>query len=137
MDTVGSLDELLDLVAEREATYLRYSPGPEQDAEHTSRDYEADVDLPGLPVTPLTPPAWWSRAPEDWVARRVCKYLDLADADPTRRPWVLSGRVIDSGPDHEPLLVDIEPIAWLSDAVVEQAQRIYRERFEVGRATPA
>jgi hypothetical protein len=133
METVEQLAELVELVGGHGDIYLRYSHGPERDAAQSSRDYEADVELPGLPVTPLMPPDWWPRPAQDWIARRVCKYLDLADADPSRRPWLLTGKPVADGPDHEPLLVDVEPIAWLADRVVEQARQIYHDRFEVGR----
>lgn len=51
----------------------------------------------------------------DWVARRVCQYLrELVEG---ARPWVLTGRVIDFGPDNEPLLDEVRPIAWLSGSL--------------------
>ena len=135
MHVIDSLDELTDLACGSAPMYLRYSLGPEEDAATTSRDYEADVDLPGLPSTLLTPEQWWPRDPADWVARRVCKYLYLAAGDERRRAWVLTGAVAGYGPDHEPLLTAVEPVAWLSDRVVEEARHRYHERFNVGRTS--
>jgi len=135
MDTIDDLDELADVVSRAVRVYLRYSLGPDGDMAHPSRDYEADVDLPGLPCTLLTPEAWWPRDPVDWIARRVCKYLHLAQDDPRRRAWILRGEVAGYGPDHEPLLSDIEPIGWLGDRLVEQARERYHERFDVGRTS--
>lgn len=135
METIDDLDELDDLVSRAGKLYLRYSLGPEEDMAHPSRDYEADVDLPGLPCTLLTPEEWWPREPIDWVARRVCKYLHLAQDDPRRRPWIMRGEVAGYGPDHEPLLSDIEPIGWLGDRLVEQARQRYHDRFDVGRTS--
>lgn len=112
MRIIDDLDELADVVAREPAVFVRYSCGPRRDALHASRDYEAGVDLPGLSVTPLTPEPWWTRPAVDWIARRVCKYMDQADGAPDRRPWVLTGEVVGNGPDHEPLVVDVEPIAW-------------------------
>ncbi|MCU1659098.1 MAG: Uncharacterized protein JWO57_3754 [Pseudonocardiales bacterium] len=133
MRTIEDLDELTELATTGPAVFVRYSVGPDADAEGPSWDYEAGVQLPGLPVSVLRPESWWTRPAVDWVARRVCKYLDLARKAPDRRPWVLAGRVVGNGPDHEPLVQDVEPIAWLAPAAVEQAQKIYHERFDVGR----
>jgi hypothetical protein len=113
--------------------YLRYSRGPEADAQRASRDYESGLELPGLSAVPLSPPAWWSRPVADWLARQVCKYVQLADSDPGRCAWVLTGRKVGLGPDQEPLLADPLPLALLSDAVLEQARRHYHDRFDVGR----
>lgn len=133
METIGSLRELIDLVHRRPGLFIRYSEGPEADRDSPSTDYEADVDLPGWSVTPIDPEPWWTRPAIDWVARRVCKYADLADKDPDRRPWLLTGRVAGRGPDHEPLLADIEPVAWLSRATLDEALDHYRRVFHVGR----
>ena len=114
---------------------LRYSRGPDEDMSTGSRDYEADVEMPGLSATPLRPEQWWSRPAEDWVARRVCKYLALADGRPDGRPWVLTGEIVGYGPDHEPLLGDVRPLAWIGSRAVAQARQRYRERFNVGRTS--
>jgi hypothetical protein len=133
MRTIDDLDELADVVAREPAVFVRYSSGPEKDAHRASRDYEAGVDLPGLSVTPLTPEPWWTRPAIDWIARRVCKYMDLADGAPDRRPWVLTGEIVGNGPDHEPLVVDVEPIAWIGESALDQARRLYEDRFDRGR----
>lgn len=137
VETIDDLDELTDLVSGDTRIYIRYSGGPDSDAEHDSMDYEAGVTLPGLPVTNLWPEPWWPREPIDWIARRVCKYLDLAENAPDRRPWVLTGKVAGYGPDHEPLVTDVEPIAWIGERAVKQAHERYLQRFEVGRDSTA
>jgi hypothetical protein len=63
----------------------------------------------------------------------VCKYAELAKNDPDRRPWILTGRVIANGPDHEPLVVDVEPIGWVGSSAVAEATQMYHQRFDVGR----
>jgi hypothetical protein len=103
VETIDDLDELTDLVGGDTRIYIRYSGGPERDAEHDS------------------------------IARRVCKYLDLAENAPDRRPWVLTGTVAGYGPDHEPLVTDVEAIAWIGERAVEQAHERYVRRFNVGR----
>jgi Family of unknown function (DUF6098) len=132
--TIEDFDELADLVQRHRGLFVRHSHGPQADASGPSRDYESGLDLPGWSVTDLDPEPWWTRPVADWVARRVCKYLELSEAG-DQRPWVLTGRVVGRGPDHEPLVVDIEPIAWIAPQVVEQAKERYHGRFDVGRTS--
>lgn len=135
LPVAGSFAALVDLVAAHERVFVRYSHGPAKDGER-SKDYEADVELPGLAVTNLTPEPWWPRPWADWIARRVCKYADLGDEQSGRRPWALTGRVVGNGPDHEPLVTDVRGLCWIGPAALRQAERHYREHFDVGRATP-
>ena len=135
MRVIDELDELTELVTGADQLYLRYSAGPERDAEHPSRDHEAGVDLPGLPVTTVRPEPWWPRPPADWVARRVCKYLDLAETADDRFAWLLRGKVAGEGPDHEPLITEPDPVARLGDRLIEQARGRYHARFDVGRTS--
>jgi Family of unknown function (DUF6098) len=132
---IETLDELTELIEGNPNVYLRYSEGPEQDTgEAGSRDYEADVVMPGLSVTPIVPEPWWPRPAADWVARRIRQYAELGD-QAGRYAWILTGNVVGRGPDHEPLVEDIEPIARLSGDVLQQAARRYREKFDVGKAS--
>jgi hypothetical protein len=48
---------------------------------------------------------------------------------------VLTGRVVDFGPDNEPLLTDIQPIAWLSEELLAAAQAHYEDQLDAGQAT--
>ncbi|MCM6778120.1 DUF6098 family protein [Nocardia sp. CDC159] len=132
LPVVETLDELTEVVTEQ-PLYLRYSHGPEADAEAgPSRDYEAEVDLPGLSVTTLGPEPWWPRPARDWVARRLCKYAELA-VERGRFGWLLAGREVGHGPDHEPIVTDVQPVARIADRVIDEAQRVYHDRFQVGR----
>lgn len=129
VETIGTFDDVVALAREYAPLYVRFSEGPAHDAQETSIDYEADVSLPGLAVSSLTPEPWWTRPDEDWVARRLCKYLDLQETDSDRRPWLLTGVVVGNGTDHEPLIGAVEPMGWVGPQAIEEAQRIYRERF--------
>jgi Family of unknown function (DUF6098) len=130
---LGSLADVVDVVRAHGTIYLRYSEGPDEDLpSRCSRDYEADVDLPGLSVTVASPEPWWQRPVEDWVARRLCKYAELGTAN-GRFPWLLTGRVVGNGPDHEPLVDHVRPVARVSEEAVQQAVRLYRERFRAGQ----
>jgi hypothetical protein len=130
---VASLADVVEAVRAHGTLFLRYSGGPEEDlSTGCSRDYEADVDLPGLSVTVVSPEPWWPRPVEEWVARRLCKYAELGNAE-GRFPWLLTGRVVGNGPDHEPLVDRVRPIARVTDAAVHEAVHLYRARFEAGR----
>lgn len=41
---------------------------------------------------------------------------------------------IDVGPDNEPLLVDVRPIAWLCAELVAEARDHHRHRMRAGRS---
>jgi hypothetical protein len=132
LEVITTLEQLADLVAGDSPMYLRYFQGPgrgccegSQPRLRGRRDIAWTVghhDRPGTMVP---------RAVEEWVARRICKYGELAEED-DRYAWLLKGIIVGRGPDHEPLLTDIRPLARLSRAVLEQATLLYHERFEVG-----
>jgi hypothetical protein len=126
-----TLEDIAPYVADD--VYLRFSRGPVDDRDRTSRDYESGLELPGLSAIPLAPAPWWDRPWEDWVARQVCKYLHLeTEADDDRYGWLLRGRIVSRGPDSEPLIEAPVPLARLSDGFLEAARTRYGQRFEVG-----
>jgi hypothetical protein len=131
--TVEDFDELVKLVQELPDLYVRYSKGPSHDGPNgTSRDYESGVDMPGLSVTTIVPEPWWPKDPADWVARRLCKYEELGTEE-ERFPWLLTGQIVGYGPDHEPLVCEVTPIARVGEKALERARRLYEERFEVAQ----
>lgn len=134
MPTLERLEELAGLLESGIALYLRYSPGPVADTTNLSTDHESGLVMPGLSANPLRVPRWWTLPPEDWLARRICQYL--REIHQGSRPWVLTGKVVDFGPDNEPLLDEVEPIAWLSAGLVRNAHERYHQRLDAGRATP-
>lgn len=133
MFTVYTLAELAELLATEKPLYVRYSPGPEADAEQPSTDHESGLRLPGIAANSLTPPRWWTLPAQDWLARRVCQYV--REVHEGARPWVLTGREVDFGPDNEPLLDDFRPIAWLAPALLREARERYESNLDAGRAT--
>ncbi|WP_285490332.1 DUF6098 family protein [Amycolatopsis taiwanensis] len=133
LPTLHRLADLAELIVPCSTVYVRYSPGPDEDAEHPSTDHESGLQLPGLSANSLKPPGWWTLPVEDWLARRICQYL--REREEGARPWVLTGKEADFGPDNEPLLVDIEPIAWLSGDLIEEASERYQQRLDAGRST--
>jgi hypothetical protein len=48
-------------------------------------------------------------------------YAHLSDDQPDHIAWVLTGRIAERGPDNEPLLVDVQPIARLQASVLREA----------------
>src|SRR3712207_5612479 len=127
------LEQLEDLVTENPDLHVRYSEGFETDAGSGSMDSESGLELPGLSVNPLTPEAWWTRPVRDWLARQLCQYKHLAEQNPDRHAWVLRGKPVARGPDCEPLLADVEQVDVLSDALLDEAEQVYHERFARGR----
>jgi Family of unknown function (DUF6098) len=119
---VESVESLVDLVEQSpEPLYVRFSSGLDRDG---SIDHESGLPLPGVSVNPLRPPAWWQGPPvADWVTRQVRAYQHLMERDDDRRCWIVTGTVVDRGPDNEPLLADVRAVGVLADALVEACGR--------------
>jgi hypothetical protein len=135
MRTVPSLERLEDLVAWARSDrplFVRYSKGPADDLGAKSVDYESGLELPGLSVNPLQPEPWWARPLEQWIARQLCAYAHLGEGS-EKLPWILTGEIVGRGPDNEPLIGPFEPLGYLSDALVAEAQRVYDSAFDVKR----
>jgi len=95
-------------------------------------DHESGLVMPGLSVNPLDAPGW--------VA------VDGGQGGPPRVPVPAGdqggapghgadGEVIDFGPDNEPLLVEVQPNAWLSEAAVRGVRQRYDERLRIRQLT--
>ncbi|WP_228479834.1 DUF6098 family protein [Microbacterium abyssi] len=128
-----TLRDVVGLVEQIEPLYVRYSEGPDHDAGGRSLDLESRLELPGLSVNPMTPESWWARPVEDWVARQLCQYQHLADKNPRRFAWLLTGAIAGRGPDCEPLLVDTMAIASVSQRALDEASERYHRAFDAGR----
>ncbi|MGJ5832506.1 DUF6098 family protein [Streptomyces ossamyceticus] len=125
LPVLRTLEELADLVRHTSGLHVRWSHGPDADrALVTSRDGLTGVRLPGLSANPLDLEPWWEDRPvELWVARRLYDYSHLPrEKGPGVRPWILRGRVEGRGPDNEPLLGDIDPIGWIDEALIKEAE---------------
>ncbi|WP_410596992.1 DUF6098 family protein [Amycolatopsis sp. lyj-23] len=134
LPTVRDLTELTRLfeAGRDEELYVRWSRGPEVDLADsgTSRDGLTGIALPGLSANSLRLERWWhDRSLRLWLARRLYDYEHLRDLrSPGVRPWVLRGREIARGPDNEPLVVDVQPLAWVADEVLQEAQLLVNEQ---------
>lgn len=132
MTELRDLDDLASLVHRSDHLYIRWSRGPGPDLERTSStDTLTGVELPGLSANTLDVEPWWAgRSVRLWVARRLYDYCHLRhDQGPQVRPWVLRGREIGRGPDNEPLVTDVRPLAWVGSRVIAKAQaEVARQR---------
>jgi hypothetical protein len=128
---VARLAELVEIVTALGTCYVRYSAGPEADAAEASRDGESGALLPGLSVNRLAPEPWWDRPPREWVARQLVQYAHLAGDE--RYPWGLTGHEVGRGPDSEPLVSDVVPVAVVDKAALREAVQVYRAAFQPGR----
>jgi hypothetical protein len=135
LPTISTLDELADLVGSGpEDLYVRWSLGPDTDldgnANATSRDALTGIELPGVSANSLRVEPWWGDRPlRLWVARRLYDYRHLRDLrGPGVRAWILRGVECSRGPDNEPLVQDIVPVAWVDDAALEECERLVQEQ---------
>lgn len=133
LPVIRTLSDLAALVAEDHGLHVRYSEGPQHDADQASIDTESGLRLPGLSVNPLGPESWWTRPLEDWLSRQLSQYRHLEEKNPARYAWVLRGREVGRGPDCEPLLTDITAVAELAPNLLDEAEARYAERFDAGK----
>jgi hypothetical protein len=134
MTTVNGLADLVALFEQQggQDVYVRWSHGPAADlgaglsGVGCSRDGLTGVLLPGLSANPLRVEPWWEdRSVRLWIARRLYDYRHLRDLrGPGVRPWVLRGAEVARGPDNEPLVTCHEALAWVGDAVLEEAEKL-------------
>lgn len=123
LPSIDTLSALTSLVERHGNLYVRWSADPGRDLRSVSRDELTGVELPGLSVSALVVGPWWDSRPLDlWVARRVYDYEHLRRRRPGARPWVLAGRETGRGPDNEPLVTDVKPLAWVSSEAVQEAR---------------
>ncbi|MEV2253189.1 DUF6098 family protein [Streptomyces sp. NPDC050147] len=132
LPVLHTLGELARLVEERhQGLYVRWSRGPATDlGKVMSRDDLTGMRMPGLSANPLDVEPWWEDRPvELWVARRLHDYSHLPrEKGPGVRPWVLLGHECARGPDNEPLVDDVEPLAWIDAKMIAEArEKVARE----------
>ena len=136
MRVMDGLSELVALLQTESPLYVRWSRGPGPDLRGpASVDDLTGTLMPGLSVNPLDREPWGEElSPTLWVARRLYDYSHLReDRHGAIRPWVLRGTVTGRGPDNEPLLGDVEPIAWIGQRVIEEAfEEVARQRGRWG-----
>lgn len=120
---LSEIERLLD--ADR-PLFVRFSQGYAADLVVGSADPETGLDLPGLAARPLDPEDWWSLPATEWIARQLARF----HPDDSRFAWLLRGTVVGRGVDGEPLIDDVEVVGRLADGLLDQAARVWRERFD-------
>ncbi|MBA9005745.1 hypothetical protein HNR21_004627 [Actinomadura cellulosilytica] len=130
MPTVSTLDDLVKLVEKDDRLFVRWSRGPQADAKGCSHDDLTGVQMPGLSANPLAVEDWWAPRPlVVWVARRLYDYSHLErEKGPGVRPWILVGEELGRGPDNEPLVRCVRPVAWIDEALLSDAKRVVAEQ---------
>ena len=135
LPTISTLDDLARLVEQDgDDLYVRWSLGPDTDLDGstpaTSRDALTGIELPGMSANSLRVERWWGERPlRLWVARRLYDYRHLRDLrGPGVRAWILHGSECSRGPDNEPLVLDVVPVAWVDDAALEECVRLVEDQ---------
>ncbi|MGO4595669.1 DUF6098 family protein [Leifsonia sp. 2TAF2] len=134
------LSEIERLLDDEPGLYVRFSAGFAADLESGSVDAESGLPLPGLAAHPLDPEEWWTLPSREWVARQLTRlpaprHAPKDGVRPERFAWLLRGRPAGHGPEGEVLVTDIEVVGRLAECLIEQADRVWGERFdaELGR----
>ncbi|MFB4296801.1 DUF6098 family protein [Actinomadura sp. NTSP31] len=132
LEEITTLDRLAELLEARPRLFVRWSAGPEADlSAPNSTDGLTGAELPGLSANPLAVEPWWGdRSTVLWVARRLHDYSHLKRARAEGvRPWVLEGEEVGRGPDNEPLVARVAPVALVGKQVLDEATGVIeRER---------
>ena len=130
MPTVTTLEELTELARQHPGMFIRWSRGPDADEAGQSSDDLTGSPLPGLSANPLAVEPWWGERPlRLWIARRLHDYSHLEhDKGPDVRPWVLAGDELGRGPDNEPLVRCQQPVAWIAEEVIAEADRVVQDQ---------
>jgi hypothetical protein len=125
LPVVETVDDLADLVR-RAGTdlYVRWSKGPADDRDSQSRDDLTGIELPGLSASALAVEDWWrDRSLALWIARRLYDYRHLRERRDARA-WLFRGVEVGRGPDNEPLVRCEEPLSWIGEAAVAEAEQM-------------
>ncbi|MGI5212831.1 DUF6098 family protein [Plantactinospora sp. CA-290183] len=136
LENLDQLATLLREVGRDRELYVRWSLGPDADlpagrqGRQASRDALTGVMLPGLSANPLRVEPWWGdRSLRLWVARRLYDYCHIRDLrGPGASPWIMVGEQCGRGPDNEPLVICHQPVAWVSEEALREADTVVKEQ---------
>jgi hypothetical protein len=123
LSEVMTLAEIVALQRRHGALHVRFSAGPDADARSGARHSESGYTLPGLPAWPLRAEPWWPVGQAVWIARQLVQ--NSYQLTTQTRAWLLVGELVGRGADCEPLLADIQPVAFVAGTAIQEAQGIY------------
>ena len=123
LPVLDTLSQVVELCANQPNVYLRFSYTPDDRDAAARRERESGYLLPGVPAWPLCPESWWGAGSRVWVARQLARrgYLARAGAE----PWLVTGEVRGRGPDCEPLIANLTPVAHIHTRVLAEADETY------------
>jgi hypothetical protein len=120
------LSEIERMLDANRPLFVRFSQGYAADLVVGSADPETGLSLPGLTALPLDPEPWWSLPAAEWIARQLARF----HRDEAHFAWLLRGTVVGRSAGGEPLIGDVEVVGRLADSLLDQADRVWRERFD-------
>lgn len=125
MRTVTTLDELTGLAQKRPPVRPLVTRSGRGCRRHQFRRPNG-TRLPGLSASSLAVEPWWGdRLLWLWIARRLHDYSYLEhDKEPGVRLWVLEAEELGRGPDNEPLVGSVQPVAWIADEIIAEAEGV-------------
>ncbi|WP_324649998.1 DUF6098 family protein [Georgenia sp. H159] len=123
LPVLHTIGQVVELCGTRTDLYVRFSYTPDDRDVAARRERESGNLLPGVPAWPLCPESWWGAGARVWIARQLARRAHLAHAG--AEPWLVAGEVRGRGPDCEPLIAQINPLARINQRVLAEAEEDY------------
>ena len=130
-DAYDLSDRVRDHAMKGLGLYVRHSHGPEDDAKRnwTSINHHSMEEEKGLSVHPLWEPDdnWGEPIDSDrfiaeWHPQSIGGALALSPREKDQVTYLLRGRKVGYGSDYEPVIADVEPVAYVHRDLVSDAQ---------------
>jgi hypothetical protein len=126
--TLTTLDAVVtvaqQIAASGQTLYCRYSAGPAADAKggYRSRNHATGAVHCGLSVNNLTTADVAGGTERAWIVQQLADYgYMLHQGVRGTRCWLLTGTECGRGADGEPLVVDVQAVAFVAAAVLDEA----------------
>ena len=135
LKTIKTIEEFISFVAAPQGDgrkmFLRWSTGPRNDAKsgynsfnQASGQREGGLSVNGLEAEPYL----WGNVPQvaairEYLAQQLSEYA-FTGGFSTSKPYIVLGRETHRGGDNEPIISDVEFIAQVAPAAVEEARAI-------------
>lgn len=123
LPVLDTLREVVGMCSTRDDVYLRFSYTPDDSDSSARRERESGYLLPGVPAWPLCPEPWWGAGSRTWIARQLTRHSHLAHS--AIEPWLVTGQLRGRGPDCEPLIAHVTPLARVGHKALLEADESY------------